>query len=423
MKHTIYILILLLSINFSCRDIYDPNTDSSQGILVVEGLITDQPGPYTIHLTQAMPYDTIQTVNGTPVQKANVYITDNYANKYSFTESDAGYYVSKASGFTGYPGVTYTLHIRTTDGNIYESTPQKIPFNSYNDTIYYEYSSKDTYTDYKKTTTNGLYLLTDITNTSDNEPYFRFRSTIYTEWLFSMWDAWEIEPPTVNYYGWSTSDPTGDQINLTLGKYSTATSNIIKHPVCFISTDLGIYSANLPLIDTVVNFQYDPSMGYPHNPRYSPTYPYPQGLPRHVEKGRDSVIHIPAYNRIIKIEQYRINDETYQYYNNINSLTSANDKIFSPGVLQLKGNITCTNNSAKLALGMFEASALRIKTYSIKPHPAGTSTIVRQPNIWPPTNQGYKADTIMVTPTSVFYKHWIGSHPNDISIKPAFWVD
>ena len=56
MKKYIYISILLLSISFSCRKIYDPDIDSSQNALVVECLITNQAGPYNLQAGKTPRY-------------------------------------------------------------------------------------------------------------------------------------------------------------------------------------------------------------------------------------------------------------------------------------------------------------------------------------------------------------------------------
>ncbi|MDP4209880.1 MAG: DUF4249 domain-containing protein [Bacteroidota bacterium] len=351
MKKYIYISILLLSISFSCRKIYDPDIDSSQNALVVECQITNQAGPYTVHLTKAQAYDATNT-SGISVRNAKVYITDNNSHTYNFTELGSGYYASNAADFTGIPGITYTLHIKTSDGNIYESSSQKMLSNDYADSVYAEYSSKETLVeDYdgetRKVTTDGVDLLTDIKNNTDTLPRFRFKSTIYSEWIFVL--SLPMSPVSIYYYGWYTTYPD-DNVNLTQEKYSTSSKSIEKHSICFVPT-VKYCIADLP----------------------------------------DTSATVPIINRIIKVLQYRVNDETFQYYKNINTLISAEGKIFDPVAMQLKGNITCTNDPSKIVLGFFEVSSLKIKTYSIR---RGDKIVVKQPNIWPPTNSGFKQDTI-----------------------------
>lgn len=357
MNHNILILLLLITISLSCREVYDPDISTDQSVLVVEGVITDQPGPYTIHLTQALPYDSANIyIAQNAISKANVFVTDDLGNKFKFTESEAGYFISKASEFTGTPGVTYTLHIQTLDGNTYESAPQKMPSNNYSDTVYTEYSSKEIFNGKEKVTTSGMYVLTDITDNTDSLLRFRFKTTMYSYWFFI------VSPPRSDlgeaylYYGWYTTYPNGN-INLTQGKYNTSVNNVQKQIIYFMPTEPEYYIATL---------------------RIPPYF-----------ASRDSFFNLlPVKFRTIKIEQYRINEKTYQYNENINTSISAEGKIFDPIVLQLKGNITCSSNPSKLALGFFEASSLRIKTYTCDIG-VWPRTLIKQPNIWPATEKGY----------------------------------
>jgi hypothetical protein len=58
-----------------------------------------------------------------------------------------------------------------------------------------------------------------------------------------------------------------------------------------------------------------------------------------------------------------LNQESAAYYREINQQLSYEGKLFDPIEVQLQGNIKCTSNPYKLALGLFEVSACTPKTY------------------------------------------------------------
>lgn len=93
----------------SCEKVIqlDLNTSSSQ--IVIEGNVTDQPGPYTIKISNSVQ---IEDSNVFPaVSGATVTIRDNSGNSEVLQEDSAGRYVT--SVLQGTPGRTYTLTVLT----------------------------------------------------------------------------------------------------------------------------------------------------------------------------------------------------------------------------------------------------------------------------------------------------------------------
>ena len=121
MKIKLIILFLFISGLFSkCVEPFEHEIQSYQDILVVEGYITNEPGPYTIDLSRTVP------VNSDKVKKeqdAFVKITDNYGNTEILAETSPGVYKTAKNGIQGIVGRDYTLHINTADGKKYESAP------------------------------------------------------------------------------------------------------------------------------------------------------------------------------------------------------------------------------------------------------------------------------------------------------------
>jgi hypothetical protein len=147
------ILLFLCLYSGSCS--IDPVTIDLDNIgpkLIVEGAVTNQPGPYTIQVSEKADYldleEEIPLVSG-----ASVRISDNEGNSESLVELEPGIYRSIV--FQGYPGRTYTLNI-TADGEEYTAS-SKMPNSVALDSVIFErrsyftseYSMKFYFTDHE----------------------------------------------------------------------------------------------------------------------------------------------------------------------------------------------------------------------------------------------------------------------------------
>lgn len=349
MKKYIILIVITTSICNSCRKIYNPDINADKSALVVEGLITDQIGSYTIKLSTAVPFDSSGTTP--PVQFAKVTILDDCGNTYKLTESGNGIYKTDPAEFIGIAGRSYTLHIETKDGNIFESSPQLLLPGNYNENAYGEAASKDiliedAYGEVSKSTVYGIDLLYDVSGSLDTTLRLRFQPTITTEYKYSI----DI-PPVISYtyYCWVTSF-VNDLVNLTQEKYQTSSKDIKKHEICFVSKE-NTYLANY--VDSVTK--------------------------------ESSFVVAVIVNRIIKVYQYRLNDDSYQFYKNVNTILAAQGKLFDPVAFQFAGNVHCVNDPNKLVLGIFEASSLRINYYVNKP---GIKVFTKIPGFNPTLSTG-----------------------------------
>ena len=140
MKPMIKIILVsfLLLIN-SCITQFIPKTNEDKQILVVEGLITDQPDADTIKLSKSLPLGKRSFAN--PLKGCTVTISDDLGNAFSLTETTAGTYVTDPANFQGVIGRFYTLHVSTnsSDNNLnYESFPMEMKRVPPIDSVYYE---------------------------------------------------------------------------------------------------------------------------------------------------------------------------------------------------------------------------------------------------------------------------------------------
>jgi hypothetical protein len=107
----------------ACISPYNMDSGSSQRAIVVEGMITDQPGQnlVKISMTQAV---SDQLTAAPAVSGATVVIADDLGNEETLTELSSGnYYTSSTQGVIGR---SYSLKIQTKEGEVYQSSMEKL---------------------------------------------------------------------------------------------------------------------------------------------------------------------------------------------------------------------------------------------------------------------------------------------------------
>jgi len=380
----IKILLILLTLLFgSCYKAYDVRVGSSEKVLVVDGLVTDQPDVYHVKLSYAGPFNSKESF--TPVSSASVRVTDDLANSYIFRENAAGDYKSDSLEFTGKPGRSYSVHIMTAEGDEYQSDPQRLFPGSAPDSIYAESGTKlelDNATGLKMIK-YGAIILGDIDNLSDTFPRFRFTSNLVRQYSYGVYPR--IGDATLNFdfYCWETVNANSD-INLTNEAYSLNSASVKRHPVCFLDDDVYFYSMlyglDMNMADTTaitIKFNYQEFF---------------------IEK------------RILYLNMYTLNNETYNYYRKMDEQMQSKEKLFDPIAVQIKGNIRCISDPEKKVIGFFETSSVVNTEYIAvfgdvdHPYPA----LIKTPYILPPGPAGCRINRY-------------GS-PHQGHNIPAFWI-
>lgn len=365
MKPTYTIFLILIGLVTSCYKVYDPQIDTTDKVLVIDGLITNQKDAYHIALSYARPFNSSEKVM--PVSDANVYVTDDFGNSYIFNKMGEGDYVSDPSQFTGIPGRTYRLHIITRDGAEYESDPQRLFPEVSPDSIYAEFDNKEILQRVSglKVNTHGANILADIQNKSDSLPRYRLTSNLVMQYYYTIYHQLDLYTfLTFNFYCWQTVNACTN-INLTGGEYSLNSASVKKHPVCFLDDNFDVYALYY-------------------------------GLKINMEDTTGSEIKTSSYrfymihHRILYLNQYTLNNESYLYYKNLDEQMQSEGKLFDPIAAQLNGNIKCISDTEIRAIGFFEASSVSNSAYIVDFRNLENSqpALIKTPYILPPEPVG-----------------------------------
>ena len=223
-SHKLIYIFILSHLVFSCREPYTPGIDRYENMLVIDGLITDQEGPYLVKLSRSYAFDESLP---TPEEGALVMIMDGDGEIYEFTEGQAGVYLSHPS-FRGELGHSYKLLVSTSDQLDYESEWVELRDVPEIDSIGYEWQERSTSD--PNQSVYGMEIKVNTHDNSDQTRYYRW------EWV----ETWEIITPiTSSFYPdearcWQTA---GSGI-ISIGTSEHLTHDVIEdHPIYFVSTE------------------------------------------------------------------------------------------------------------------------------------------------------------------------------------------
>jgi len=113
------ILVSFLLICTACVDEYWPEINKYENLLVVDGMISNAPGPYTIKLSVSSSVDAPRYI---PLGGATVVIADHLGNTETLFEVEEGTYSTSPIGIQGIVGRKYRISITTSDSNNYLSS-------------------------------------------------------------------------------------------------------------------------------------------------------------------------------------------------------------------------------------------------------------------------------------------------------------
>ena len=123
-----YVLLLVLSL-YACTKVINVNLNDASPQIVIEGIITNNPGPYQVQITKTVNFSASNTYP--PVTGAVVKITDNvFATTDVLSETSPGVYTTHI--IQGIPGHSYQLNIET-GGQTYTASsvmPQPVTLDS-----------------------------------------------------------------------------------------------------------------------------------------------------------------------------------------------------------------------------------------------------------------------------------------------------
>lgn len=111
--------------------------------VVIDGYISDEPGPYKIKINSAFDLESKVSLK-TPITAERVVISDDEGTSEVLLEVEKGVYQTDTSGIRGEVGNVYTLRVEFSDGRIYESKPDTLFPSGKLDSLYFVFKEGKT---------------------------------------------------------------------------------------------------------------------------------------------------------------------------------------------------------------------------------------------------------------------------------------
>jgi hypothetical protein len=292
----LWILILLCT---GCIKEFDLDFDAETGTLVVDGYISDEQAVYTVNLSRTGSFDNLNTE---PVRGAEVRISSSNQENALMQETEPGRYELDFEELKGQTGVSYSLHIKTTGGEEYHSTPELLNPASPIDTVYFEYfTSVESIGDFSSVRTGNYQVYVDVQDDPATQNFYRYRTNRIYEVFTDLPPVMGPPPPCCYtcYLSFSTQDAV------------------------FLSSDEFV---NGNIINRI------PLNIIPNN-----------------SSGRV----------LIEVTQLSLSQQAFRFWRQIQQQQESVGSIFDPPPALIRGNIYKVGDPDEVVLGYFSASSVR----------------------------------------------------------------
>lgn len=232
-----YSLSILFFISLvSCIDEYRPTIDKYENRLVIDGGVTDQPGPYTIRLSMSSAID---SAIFKPYINCELSITDEEGTSEILKEIEPGVYKTNINGMQGEVGKSYKIRINTPNETIYESGFEELHASEKIASVYakIEFRQDENYP--YNLTGYQFYIDTELAKQDTNyylwrlEATYHYQSDYTIRWIFDGQLHWFHGPDSL-FNCWSTYFVDDFYSMSTKGLSSP---KILAYPLNFVNTE------------------------------------------------------------------------------------------------------------------------------------------------------------------------------------------
>lgn len=299
--------VLCLMTGTSCTEPFFPDLTDLENSLIVDGQITNEPGPYAIRLS--LPSDLGKKIEYKPLKNASVTIMEENGVTETLIEVSPGNYQTSPSGIRGKTGHRYKIEIETAEGKRYESTYQELKAPSAIADVYAEVETK--FITEKNTDVTGYQFYVDSEESPNEQDYFLW----VTEETFKYKVPHEID--------------------------------VIFPDIPFRDSDSLQVCWRRDTVNQVTTYNTG-AFAKPEVKR----------VPLHFVQSTDLELSI-RYSPLVK--QYTISEEAFEYWQLIESQLKLDAPLYSTQPYQNRGNMSNMDDKEETVLGFFWAAGVSEK--------------------------------------------------------------
>jgi hypothetical protein len=309
-----YFLFIIGILFIGCREEFIIDFGDNEKVLVVDGSITNETGPYTINLSLSsrVANSAIEPYTGCAVR-----IIDSNGNNELLIEKKPGKYITDVNGIRGEVGMSYKLSVVSSSGKEYETNFQEMQEPVDIDSLYALFENKEIVNDSEGL--NGYQFYLNTKESSQKENYF-------------LWQITESYEYSVDFDLYAIRDYLGFKIVLqdTSALFDqTATCWEIENVNTIFTGETS--SLTEPLISQ-------------------------QKLNFVGTNSRRLSIRYTA-----NVEQYSITEDAYLFWNKIEAQISEENPLYASQPINIEGNLYNLKNSEETTFGYFTVASVKEK--------------------------------------------------------------
>lgn len=380
----LFLLIGLVLILSSCMRSFSPEIEKYEEILVVDGVITNQPGPYTVRLSKSTKIQ--ERPKNVPYSKCKVTIVDNLGNETPLAELAPGVYQTDPFAMQGIVGRKYHVVVSTPDDEIYESVEEELLKPIEIQALYAELEHRDD---------------PDLFYGRDGYQFYLDAETPVGHNNFLLWNLqstykFKTDLEIHSYYMNGKRHLVDDGDTL---RFCYRTVDIL---------DLFLYSSSqsshLPIKRMALNYE-------------------------------DNYTKALSIRYSLRVQQFTISESAFNYWNTIKKIRDEQGELYTQQPYQVKNNLRNRTHSEKPVLGYFMVSGLSEKRIFVSAPPVEgrydqcklsgapvkhlDNKLKLRPDLWP---------FFLVDPAQFNGDYWVDQSCLDcrktgVLERPSFWVD
>ena len=320
MQIKILVFLIVISLFQACIEEFSPKITAYANLPVIDGTITNEPGPYIVKLSKSLAVDDLGYF---PVTGANIKISDNLNTEETLTEIKPGVYSTDSMGIRGIVGRKYRITVKIED-KTYQSNFEELKNPSGIDSVYTKIESKET----AEGNFEGLQFYINTEDTNDKNRYF----------LWKLIETYKYKPGLqVEYLYYFYSDSIASVENDSINEFVNINNE------CWSSEkikDIYTYSTQNFTDSKVNNF----ALHYVNT---------------------DTKKLSEKYSLLIN--QYSITKDAYEYWNEIKKQNAESGSLYTTQPFQTRGNLVNIDNIDDIILGYFMVAGISKKRIYIDP--------------------------------------------------------
>lgn len=331
----ILIVISVIMITTQCVEEYQPDIDTADGLLVINGSILQGSEAQTITVSRST---SVRYPTFIPVEGCNVFVADDRSNVFQFDEQAPGIYTARIDSTYLKIGVKYQLTVETPNKQVYESGLEEMYDSPSIDRLFFVQETNDTDPQYLNE--DGVRLNVDVFAKKEFTGYYRWK----------IHETWESRSSNANIEKVLTG--VMDSF-ITTYKWDTLNSEFLR--------DRAIPLPEYHYFNTPDTFHICYREGEVNDFFFSSTSNIVSDLRKRVPLHFVPVGTKLSFRYSCLVSQYSLSEQAYKYWQTKVAEITESGGLYNTQPSQNLSNITNTQNEQEMVIGYFWVSARKQK--------------------------------------------------------------